>query len=86
MNQFANVCFLVKHLQSAIIPNYDIQDSIIIIIAINSLYNNFKTIINRIFESKNKSIDEIQQILAFVEAKFLNKRTIRVTRDFAMMF
>lgn len=85
MSRFADVYFLVKWLQLIITPNCDIWDSIAIVVVLDSLHNDFKTTTNSILKSGDKSIDEIQWILAFAKAKFLSKRTTGVTGDLAMM-
>lgn len=41
---------------------------------------------NNIFKNKNKSIDIIQQILAFVKAKFLGKKVISIIKNFIIIF
>lgn len=41
------------------ILNNKIYNQISILITLNSLYNNFETIITNIFEQKNKIIDKI---------------------------
>lgn len=79
MNIFADVCFLVKHLQAAIIPNQNIQDNITIVVALDFLYNDFKTTITSMFEWEDKTIEKIQQILASAKAKFINKCTTGMT-------
>lgn len=82
---FTNICFLVKWLRLAITPNQDIWDSIVIVIILNLLYNNFETTTNNMLKSGNKTIDKIQQILASAKAKFISKWATRVTKDLAML-
>lgn len=82
---FANVRFLVKRLRSAITPNRDIWDSITIVVALNSLHNNFETTTTSMLESGDKTIDEIQQILASAEAKFISKQATGVIGDLAIL-
>lgn len=85
MSIFADVRFLIKRLRAAITPNRDIWDSIAIVVALDSLHDNFETTTTSILERGDKTIDEIQQILASAEAKFISKRAIGVTGDLAMM-
>lgn len=85
MSRFADVRFLVKRLRSAITPNRDIWDSIAIVVALDSLHDDFETTTNSMLESGDKSIDKIQQILASAEAKFLSKRATGITGDLAIM-
>lgn len=84
MSIFADVCFLVKRLRSAITPNRDIWDSIAIIVALDSLHDDFETTTTSMLERGDKTIEEIQQILASAEAKFISKRATGVTADLAM--
>lgn len=69
----------------SITPDWDIWDSIAIVIALDSLYNDFSAITKSKLELRDKTIDKIQQILTSTEAKFINKSTIRVTNDLVMM-
>lgn len=59
MSRFANVCFLVKWLQIVFSSNRNIWDSIAIVIAFDSLYNNFETTTTSMFKSGEKIIDKI---------------------------
>lgn len=86
ISQFIDICFLVKLLQLTITLNHNIWDRILIIIALDFLYNDFETTINRILKSGDKLIDKIQQILVLAKAKFFSKKIIKVTRDFAMIY
>lgn len=70
----------------AITPNYTIWNNIIIIIALDFFYNNFKIIINNIFKNKNKSSNKAQQILVSMKAKSFSKRTIGVIKELAIIF
>lgn len=81
---FANVRFLIKRLQLAIIPTQDIWNSIVIIMVFNSLYNNFKATTTSMLEHKNKIIKEISRILALTEVKLLSKCMTGITGDLAM--
>ena len=85
MSIFAEVRFLIKRLRAAITPNRDIWDSIAIVIVLDSLHDDFETTTASMLERGDKTIDEIQQILASAEAKFISKRATRVTGDLAMM-
>lgn len=51
---------LIKRLQAAIIPNQDIWDSIAIVIAPNSLYDNFDITIESMLKRVVKIIDKIE--------------------------
>lgn len=84
MSIFADVRFLVKRLRSAITPNRDIWDSIAIVVALDSLHHDFETTTTSMLERGDKTIEEIQQILASAEAKFISKRATGVTADLAM--
>lgn len=70
---FASISFLIKQLQVAFISNYDICNSIEIFIALNSLHRDFEITTASIVKMKNKSINQIQQILLSAEAKLNSK-------------
>lgn len=82
---FANIQFLIKWLQLAIIQNGDIGDSITIVVAPDSLYDNFETITTNILKHNDKIIKEIQQTFVFTKAKFLTKCVMKVTADSTIM-
>lgn len=56
---FADVCILTKRLRVALTSNQDIYDSIVIIIAFDSINNNFDTKTSSLFKIGNKIIDKI---------------------------
>lgn len=60
MNIFADVWFLIKRLQVAITPNWDIWDSIAIAVTLDSLHDDFESTTTTMLECGNKIIDEIQ--------------------------
>lgn len=84
MSIFADVRFLIKRLQAAITPDQDIWDSIVIVVALNSLHDNFEATTASMLEREDKTIEEIQQILASAEAKLISKQATRMTKDLAM--
>lgn len=55
-------------------------------VALDSLYDDFKTTTTSMLEQKDKIIDEIQQILASAEVKFISKYTTGVTKNLAIIF
>ncbi len=85
MSVFADVRFLVKRLRAAITPNRDIWDSIAIVVALDSLHDDFETTTTSMLEQGDKTIDKIQQIVVSAEAKFISKRATGLTGDLAMM-
>lgn len=85
MSTFADIRFLIKRLQVAIISNRDIWDSIVIIVAHDSLHNDFESTTTTILECGNKTINKIQQILASAEAKLISKQATGVIAELAML-
>lgn len=85
MSRFADVRFLVKRLQAAITLNRDIWDSISIVAMLDSLHDDFDIITESMLERGDKSIDEMQQILASAKAKFISKKLTGVNGNLAMM-
>lgn len=65
--------------KAAITLNKDIWDSITIVVATKSLYDDFKYVISGLLsQRKEKSIDKIQSMLSLAEAKLVNKRKVGV--------
>lgn len=77
--------FVIKWLQVAIIQNHDIWNNIAITVALNFLYNNFKSTTTIMLEHSDKTINKIQQILAFAEAKSISNQAIGVIGDLVIM-
>lgn len=82
---FAEVRFLTKRLKAAITPGKDIWDIIAIVVALDSLHNDFEPTIASMLESGEKPIEEIYQILASAKAKLKSKRATGVISDLAMI-
>ena len=51
---------LTKQLKAALMPNRNIYNSIAIVIALDSMYDDFKTKTSSLLETDDKTIDEIQ--------------------------
>lgn len=74
---FAKVRFLVKRLRTAVTPNKDIWDSIAVVVATESLHDDFEHVTSGLLgQGGEKSIDEIQSMLSSAEAKFVSKRAV----------
>lgn len=73
MSVFANNRFLIKQLQSTNISNYGIWDSIAIVVALNLLNNNFKAKTANMLKCKDKTIEEIEQMLVSTKGKLITK-------------
>ncbi len=83
---FAEVRFLVKRLRAAVTPNKNIWDSIAVVVATESLHEDFEHVTSGLLGQRGeKSIDKIQSILSSAEAKFVSKRAVRVTANLAHM-
>lgn len=67
-------------------PNQDLQDTIAIIIALDSLQNNFDITTASLLETGDKSTNEIQSILSSKEVKNISKHTIKGTKKLTMVF
>ena len=63
MQIFAEVRYLCQRFQTVMTPGQDFWDTIAIVIALNSLYDNFDTTIASQLEAGDKTIDQIQSIL-----------------------
>ena len=87
MQIFAEVKYLCKRLRTAMIPNRDLWDTIAIVIALDSLHEDFDTTTASLLEAGDKMIDQIQSILQSKEAKNISKRaTGGGTGELAMAF
>ena len=60
---FAEVRYLYKQLKTTMIEGRDLFDTIAIVIALDTLHNNFDTITARMLKTRDKSIDEIFTII-----------------------
>ena len=86
MEIFAEVRYLCKQLRTAITPGRDLWDTIAIVIALDSLHDDFDTITTSPLEVGDKTLDQIQSILQSKEAKNISKRVTRGTGNLAMVF
>lgn len=86
MQIFAEVKYLCKRLRSAMTPGRDLWGTIAIVIALDSLHEDFDTTTASLLETGDKTIDQIQSILQLKEAKNLSKRATGDTGDLAMAF
>lgn len=84
MQIFSEVRYLCKRLQTAMTPGRDLWDTIAIVIALDSLHDDYDTTTASLPETGDKTIDEIQSILQFKEAKIIHKRTTGPVGDLAM--
>lgn len=59
----AKVCFFCKQLKTAMIARYNLFNIIAIIIILDTLYSNFKVTKINMFQTSNKTIEKIQNII-----------------------
>ena len=86
MQIFAKVRYLYKCLRIAMTPGHDLWDTIAIVIAINTLHDDFNTITASLLENRDKTINRIQSILQSKEAKNISKQTTGVVGNLAMSY
>lgn len=79
---FGEVKQIMRRLQAAVKDEQTLLDSIALVVALDSLHDDFDSVIFMILCAGDKNIDEIQQILMSAEARF---RTTEVMPDFATM-
>lgn len=65
-------------------PDQDFWDMIAIVIALDTLYDNFETIKTSLPESRDKTINQIQSILQLKKAKNISKQVTTATSDLIM--
>ena len=71
MQIFAEVRYLCKRLRTAMTPGRDLWDTIAIVIALDTLHDDFDTTTASLLESGDKTIDQIQSILQSKKPKIL---------------
>ena len=82
---FGEVKQLVDRLQAAVTPNRTIWDSIVIVVALDSLHEEFQPIIAPLLHAGDKELEEIQQIVTSTEAGLMAKRATGISAgDVAM--
>ena len=86
MQIFAEIKHLYKRLRLAMTPGQDLWDTITIVIALDSLHEDFDTTTTSLLEIGDKTIDQIQSILQLKEAKNLSKRATGGTGNLAITF
>lgn len=77
--------FLIKQPPVLIASDQNIWDNITIIVALDSLHNNFSTITKSMLKWKDKTINKIWQILASTEVKFISKHVMGVNKDLVII-
>lgn len=77
---------LTKWFKAPLTPNRDIYNSITIVIAFDSIHDDFETKTSSLLKTGDKTIDKIQQILYSAEAKNFSKQATGVTNNVAMSF
>ena len=64
---------LVQHFQSAVTEHRTIWDSITLVVALDSLYDDFEMTITPLLHSGNKDLEEIQEIVTSTKAANMAK-------------
>lgn len=67
-------------------PDQDFWDMIAIVIALDTLHDNFETIKTSLPESRDKTINQIQSILQLKKAKNISKQVTTATGNLIMAF
>lgn len=86
MQIFAEVWYLYKYLLIAITLEWNLWDTIGIVIALDILHDDFDTTIASLLETGNKIIDQIQSILQSKKVKNISKQTTRVVENLAISY
>ena len=76
---------MVQRLQSAVVEQKTIWESIILIVALDLQHDNFEMPTAPLFHSGDKDLENIPQIVIFTKAANLTKYAIGVTADLALM-
>ena len=83
---FGKVSTLVDRLQNAVSDNQTIWELIKIVVAADSLHDDFDHVVRPIFHTGDKTLDQIQQIVTSKGQANLADRATDVTSEAAMMF
>ena len=75
----------MQHLQSAVMEHCTIWDNIILVVALDSLHDNFEMTIAPLFHSNDKYLKEIQQIVTSTKVANMTKRATGQIADLAMI-
>ena len=82
---FAEVKHLVQRLQAAVTEHRTIWDSITLVVALDSLHDDFEMTTAPLLYSGDKDLEEIQLIVTSTKAANLAKQATGITGDLAMM-
>lgn len=82
---FAKVKHLIQCLQAAVTEHRTIWDSITLVVAFNSLYNDFEMTTAPFLHLGNKNLKEIQLIVTSTKAANLAKQATGIIKDLAMI-
>lgn len=82
---FAEVKQLVQRLQSAVTEQRTIWNSITLVVALDSLHDNFEMTTAPLLHFGDKDLEEIQQRATSTETANLAKRVVGATADLTMM-
>ena len=82
---FAEVKQLVQRLQSTVTEHRSIWDNIILIVALDSLHDDFELTIMPLLHFGDKDLEEIQQIVTSTKAINMVKQATGQTADLAMI-
>ena len=86
MQIFAEIQYLYKYLRTAMTPNQDFWDTIVIVIALDFLHQDFDITTASLLETGDKTINKIQSIIQSKKAKNLSKRATGNTGKLAIAF
>ena len=86
MSVFVNNKFLINQLRPTNISDRGIWDSIAIVVALNLFNNNFKAKTANMLKCKDKTIKEIEQMLASTKAKLITKWAMRLMKNLPIAY
>ena len=76
---------LVQRLQSAVTEHQTIWDSITLVVALDSLHNNFEMTTVPFLHYGDKDLEKIQQVVTSIKTANMAKQAIGQTADLAMI-
>lgn len=83
---FAKVRYLCKHFHTKMTPGWNIWNTIAIVIALDTLHNNFDMTTTSLLKTGDKTIDQIESILQLKKAKNIRKQTTGAVKNLTMLY
>lgn len=81
MQIFVEVQYFCKRLKTPMILGWNCWDNIAIVIALDSLYDNFNMTMASLLKIENRTVNQIQSIIQLKKAKNISKHITKAIKD-----